>query len=115
MSGLNRYAHEYTKALRARGEDYYYSHRVKLISLVQGREAIFKVRGTQTYDVRLQLKPNGDLVSSCTCPYFEGWSSCKHTWASILDADKNNFFIFKAKMRDVTPKKAVVGRDVARL
>ena len=66
--------------IRARGEDYFNSGKVKLV--FQGLNS-FKtiVSGNQKYICELTIK-DGKLTSSrCTCPYLKG--VCKHVAATI--------------------------------
>ena len=70
---------------RSRGESYFRSGRV---SAIQADSETFSasVRGTQRYDVSLQLDDDR-LIVKCTCPYFErSIEPCKHIWAAILAA-----------------------------
>jgi superfamily II DNA or RNA helicase len=76
---------------RNRGESYFRSGRV---SAIQSDSATFSasVRGTQRYDVSLQLDDDR-LIVKCTCPYFErSIEPCKHIWAVILAADQASRF-----------------------
>jgi len=72
---------------RSRGESYFHGGRVSIIH-TDSTNVRASVRGTQPYDVSLQL--DGDrLIVRCTCPYFEeSIEPCKHIWAAILAADQ---------------------------
>jgi uncharacterized Zn finger protein len=54
---------------RSRGESYFRSGRVSVIQADSERFSA-SVRGTQRYDVSLQLDDDR-LIVKCTCPYFE--------------------------------------------
>ena len=76
---------------RSRGEPYFRSERVSVIQADSERFSA-SVRGTQRYDVSLQLDDER-LIVKCTCPYFEGATEpCKHIWAAILAADQTRCF-----------------------
>jgi superfamily II DNA or RNA helicase len=76
---------------RNRGESYFRSGRVSVIQSDSERFSA-SVRGTQRYDVSLQLDDDR-LIVKCTCPYFEGSiEPCKHIWATILAADQARRF-----------------------
>src|SRR5262245_40510464 len=36
------------------------------------------VQGTETYRVRLEMAPEGDLIAYCSCPYGAEGHFCKH-------------------------------------
>ena len=58
-----------------------------ITSAKAGEIVVARVRGTETYKVKLRLRDNR-LHASCTCLYFgpEG-EPCKHLWATILATD----------------------------
>ena len=78
---------EFADGVRARGQSYYAKGRVAITSAKAGEIVAARVRGTETYKVKLRLR-GGRLHASCTCLYFgpEG-EPCKHLWATILAAD----------------------------
>lgn len=92
MSDISSYLGDFDAVIRSRGESYFRANRVKTISIHPGKEARFNVLGSRPYEVRLKLAKDRGLVSSCTCPYFEGGYNCKHAWASLLEANRNGFF-----------------------
>jgi hypothetical protein len=51
------------------------------------------VAGSQEYEVRVSYERDernrDNLLVSCTCPYFEDYSRCKHVWAVILMASRD--------------------------
>jgi superfamily II DNA or RNA helicase len=49
------------------------------------------VRGSVNYFVRLRVHDRF-LISACTCPYFSEGEPCKHLWATVLKADRENYF-----------------------
>ena len=83
-------AREFADGVRARGQSYFAKGRVAITSAKAGEIVAARVRGTETYKVKLRLR-GGRLHASCTCLYFgpEG-EPCKHLWATILAADAKN-------------------------
>jgi len=68
----------------ARGEAYHAQGRVDLLSL-DGDQAVARVRGTETYRVRLRWR--GDAAAgSCDCPAFDSTDFCKHMVALAMAA-----------------------------
>jgi superfamily II DNA or RNA helicase len=83
----SKVARAFTDGVRDRGYAYFAKSRVVITQARPGDLVIAKVRGTETYRVRLRLR-GSKLLASCTCPFFgpEG-EPCKHLWATILAAD----------------------------
>jgi len=46
-----------------------------------------RVRGGRDYRVEL-LFERGELGYFCECPYNAEWGTCKHVWATVLDAER---------------------------
>ncbi|MGH8908234.1 MAG: SWIM zinc finger family protein [Egibacteraceae bacterium] len=65
-----------------RGVDYHADHRVELVDLLAHRVTA-RVTGTSPYEVVLRVV-DGVLAWSCTCPYAEDGSFCKHAVAAAL-------------------------------
>jgi superfamily II DNA or RNA helicase len=78
---------DFADGVRARGQSYFAKGRVTVTSAKAGQIVVAKVRGTESYKVRLRVR-GSKLHASCTCLYFgpEG-EPCKHIWATILAAD----------------------------
>jgi len=102
MSILKSIASQFDPEVLNRGDRYFNSNFVKSVSIIRGQEAVFRVEGTKTYNVRLRYDHN-KLLTTCTCPDFGRGNHCKHAWASILKADSQNFFDGKTPIRDVGP------------
>lgn len=86
------YRTEFEPAVQARGRFYFQAHRV-LLQYLEGNVAKFKVVGTNPYKVELEQQlPEKTLKWSCTCPYAEAGSKCKHIWASLLFTDEKDLF-----------------------
>ena len=87
MGIAQKIAREFADGVRARGQSYFAKGRVAVTSAKAGEIVVARVRGTETYKVKLRLR-GGRLNASCTCLYFgpEG-EPCKHLWATILAAD----------------------------
>lgn len=74
-----------------RGEDYFANHQVERLS-VEDKVIAARVRGTQSYRVRLWVDKNG-LDYSCTCPVGNEGEFCKHCVAvglAWLDGNRQN-------------------------
>ncbi len=71
---------------QARGEHYFLRDRVQLGASTDGQlKAV--VRGSELYAVEITL--TGQVLGlHCTCPLFLAGSPCKHLWATLLAADK---------------------------
>lgn len=82
-------ARDFSSVDRHRGLDYFRGRRVRI---VHGDETALEaiVRGTGVYEVSMRYAA-GALYVSCSCPYFESNSSCKHLWAVILSAEKEGY------------------------
>src|SRR4051794_27631357 len=80
-------ARDFASGGRDRGRAYFHKGRVPITGAKAGEIVVAKVRGTESYRVKLRVR-GGRLHASCTCPYFgpEG-EPCKHLWATILAAD----------------------------
>src|SRR3954447_6133158 len=91
MMGIaQKVAREFADGVRARGQSYFDRGRVVITSAKAGEVVVAKVRGTESYRVKLRLR-NGRLHASCTCLYFGPQGlPCKHLWATILAADAKN-------------------------
>lgn len=78
---------DFADGVRARGQSYFAKGRVTVTSAKAGQIVVAKVRGTESYKVKLRVR-GSKLHASCTCLYFgpEG-EPCKHIWATILAAD----------------------------
>ncbi len=75
-----------TTPIKQRGSKLYTNDAVEYIGYDQkSNTELFKVQGTKLYDVSISLpkKPDGFIVTSCTCPYTWG-KVCKHVVASLL-------------------------------
>lgn len=82
-------APQVSAAIRERGRKYY---RAGVVEFVNGDafEVRALVSGTREYAVGLTLSES-ELGVSCTCPYFEGSSVCKHIWATLLGAEDRGY------------------------
>jgi SWIM zinc finger len=79
-------APQFTRNVRHRGEEYYWRDQVS-IERASETELHARVRGSQTYDVKLNFR-DGILSVWCDCPYFvDNGVPCKHLWATILAAE----------------------------
>jgi uncharacterized Zn finger protein len=69
----------------ARGQDYFASGQVEIISIEKTR-VVAKVVGSEIY--RVELEGAGSRFSgSCSCPAFSDWGFCKHLVATALAAN----------------------------
>ena len=75
-----------TTPIKQRGRKLYANDAVDYVGYDQkSNTELFKVQGTKLYDVSVSLpkKPDGFIVTSCSCPYTWG-KVCKHVVASLL-------------------------------
>ncbi len=80
---------DFAEGVRVRGHAYFAKGRVGILKAAPG-EVVAKVRGTESYKVRLRLR-GGRVLASCSCPYYGPFGSpCKHLWATVLLADARN-------------------------
>jgi superfamily II DNA or RNA helicase len=88
MTLSTRLSQHFTHSVRKRGEEYYYRNCVRITHESES-EMLARVRGSSTYDVRLNFS-EGRLSAWCDCPHFvDNAIPCKHLWASILAADEH--------------------------
>ncbi len=89
MSISARFQQEFDSRIRTKGNGYFHQQRVTVESDTPGLiHAIVRGHGDD-YVVKLDLTSaaKGEMSVSCSCPYFEGYSCCKHIWATILRAE----------------------------
>src|SRR6478752_10770649 len=105
MGIAQKIAREFADGVRARGQSYFAKGRVQIASAKAGEVVVARVRGTETYKVKLRVR-GGRLHASCTCLYFgpEG-DPCKHLWATILAADARG--LLQAAAAPMRPLKLV--------
>ena len=89
MTLAQHFSPSFNRGLRDRGAAYAAAGKV---SLLRGGDEFVEavVRGTLRYTVKLAVKQGG-MTASCTCPYADGGSVCKHIWATILEADRSPY------------------------
>ena len=83
----------------SRGQGYQRSHRVQELAQTQTEGLIAWVQGEHRYATRVTLE-DGELTSTCTCPYR---ACCKHAVAVVLeylDRLKKNLEIPKVTEKD---------------
>jgi len=93
MSLSYKVGSQFDRRLQERGRFLSDSGSVRVTS--QGPDHVFAVvTGSQEYDVRVtysrDARNRDNLLVSCTCPYFEDYSRCKHVWAVILEASRTH-------------------------
>ena len=77
--------------VRSRGDAYFQQGRVSIVDSSDD-SLVASVKGSQTYQVTLDLRDE-ELTVSCTCPYFTDVTApCKHVWATVLAADEARAF-----------------------
>ncbi len=89
MSLSSLVSHEFSARTQYRGGQYFRNKVVNVLNHSHDQVEA-KVRGHSFYFVRFALR-NGSFLAACTCPYFQDGEACKHLWATILEADKNNY------------------------
>lgn len=91
MSVAQRCRQEFSSPVVTKGNIYFRQGRVEVVSRV-GKEITAAVDGNSgDYQVRLDLSEadQGVIRAGCTCPYAEGYSSCKHIWATLLSVEND--------------------------
>jgi hypothetical protein len=86
MSLSARFSGSFDSRIQVRGRSYYSGNRVRIKS-GDARSVRAKVRGSENYDVKILVAPNG-LIATCTCPYYYE-DLCKHIYATLLEADNS--------------------------
>lgn len=81
----------FPQRIQLRGLEYFRSGRVE-VQRHSPSELDAVVTGSDLYSVRLVLGDN-ELSATCSCPYFADEEVCKHVWATILEADRGNYFL----------------------
>jgi superfamily II DNA or RNA helicase len=77
---------QFGRNVQHRGEEYFRSGLVGIVR-ASDTELHARVRGSLTYDVKLNFR-DGVLSVWCECPYFvDNGVPCKHLWATILAAE----------------------------
>ena len=78
---------------KSRGISYFERNLVSPLTIEHGFGGEFKVIGTCHYNVSISYEEtNGEFALSCTCPHFSDGNTCKHLWASVLEADDLGLF-----------------------
>jgi superfamily II DNA or RNA helicase len=94
MGIAQKVARQFADGVRSRGRSYFDKGRVIITSAKAGQVVVAKVRGTESYKVKLRLK-GGRLHASCTCLYFGPQGEpCKHIWATLLVSDARGLLPF---------------------
>lgn len=75
---------EWDPIIIKRGIDYYYDNRIKNFNKNNNTYTCV-VSGSEDYDVSITFKSDGYSIDkmSCTCPYFNEYNTCKHTYALL--------------------------------
>src|SRR5215831_17039064 len=92
MSLALKLGSQFDRRLQERGQHLVNAGAVRVTE--QGPDHIYaKVTGSEEYDVRVTYRRDArnrdNLLVSCTCPYFDDYSRCKHIWAVILQASRD--------------------------
>ena len=101
MNLSTRLAGDFSKNVRKRGEEYFYTGRV-MIHEGSSSELSACVRGSGFYEVQLTWR-DPTLSVWCDCPHFvEQGFPCKHLWAAIVAADQNAYLTTAASAEKFT-------------
>lgn len=81
---------EFSSDVRASGDQYFRSRRVRLV-LTRPTLLMAEVQGSDSY--RVYFTPDGyeEYGAYCSCSAFERTGKCKHLWATLLEADSRRF------------------------
>jgi superfamily II DNA or RNA helicase len=78
--------------IRTRGDRYFDEDRVEHLRREADGCVAASVRGSDPYEVRLLINPDGELGFDCECAYFaQNLDVCKHVWATLRAADRALF------------------------
>ncbi|MDZ7637625.1 MAG: SWIM zinc finger family protein [Bryobacterales bacterium] len=86
MSLFAKLAFRVDKSIQWKGQQLFRRNSVHRVEATP-YSMVCQVQGSALYEVGLFLV-EGTLEVLCTCPAFEKWGPCKHTWAAILEADR---------------------------
>lgn len=86
MTPLDAFGRFFESDVQARGREYYRHGSVR-INHTTPRRIEAAVQGSEIYDVILSFQ-GSSFKMECTCPFFNEHGSCKHCWATILQAEK---------------------------
>ena len=86
MSLAQALQNEFSAAVRSRGDDYFRSRRVRLV-MTRPALLMAEVQGEDRYKVYLTPDGYEEYGAYCSCEAFEKFGSCKHLWATLLEAD----------------------------
>lgn len=86
---LLKYKDLFEPQIRMRGNKYFREGNVHdVYKNSNSNSYVAKVEGEDTYTTLIEIKENGELQMSCTCPY---WDNCKHEWATLLTINSGNY------------------------
>jgi len=90
MSLAQALQNEFPAEVRSRGDRYFRSKRVRLV-MTRPALLMAEVQGADSY--RVYLTPDGyeEYGAYCACHAFQSFGSCKHLWATVLEADSRRF------------------------
>ena len=102
MSLTSNLKQSFSSKIRSRGQSYYHDG---LVSIVEGDHLQVQatVLETGAYDVILDRTDSAVKVS-CTCPYYTDYvTTCKHIWATLLEAEEQGFMRWEFDVEAVLP------------
>jgi superfamily II DNA or RNA helicase len=90
MSLTQALQNEFSAEVRAGGDQYFKSRRVRLV-MTRPALLMAEVGGSDSH--RVYLTPDGyeEYGAYCSCSSFELSGSCTHLWATLLEADSRRF------------------------
>lgn len=88
MGFASRCIRQFSAQVRSRGVPYFSQGLVKIQELTE-RGCTATVRGESVYTLHLNWShiDDGELIASCSCPYFEDTDNCKHLYALLFQLD----------------------------
>jgi hypothetical protein len=89
MGLASKLAFQVDRSTQIHGQDLFRTHAVRLMDASESH-AQAEVADNRTYTVRLRLPAPGvsRLSVACNCQSFRGNVTCKHVWATVLEADR---------------------------
>ena len=79
-----QWQHLFPTAILQRGREYFRNNKVRYL-IQDGPDYYASVEGTEEYEVQVRIQNDTVRSMSCTCPYSEDGSSCKHEAAVLYE------------------------------
>ena len=97
---LRLFQQHFSSRTRDRGAQYAREGRVEIVDATDNW-LLASVRGSRRYAVDLDCGEGAVLRASCTCPYFAGFEPCKHVWATLVAALREDALVLPQQVRTI--------------